>query len=70
MQFRYSASGNAAYLRFADEGVRIVKTRGADESEISGSINFDFDENGCLVGIEFLKAAETLPKSFLDKGKV
>lgn len=56
--FQYDPEADAAYLRFADGKV-------AETEEVSSGIVLDHDEDGRIVGIEFLAASKRLPAAVL-----
>ena len=55
---RYDPAANAAYIRFSSERV-------LESEEVSPGIIFDFDEQGRIVGMEFLDAKKDLPMQVL-----
>ena len=69
---RLSVTAEAAYLSLADKGARVTYTVPLsdllDEWELPAlaNINLDFDEQGRLLGIEFLDPSSVLPKGLLD----
>ncbi|MFD3483890.1 DUF2283 domain-containing protein [Streptomyces sp. NPDC058665] len=64
----YDQKANAAYVQLADPKARpnVARMYPCDPVEVGGMINLDFDEDGCLVGIEVLAARSKLPRYLLD----
>ncbi|MFJ4678250.1 DUF2283 domain-containing protein [Kitasatospora sp. NPDC088783] len=64
----YDQKANAAYVYFADPQVRtrVARMYPCDPVEVGGMINLDFDESGCLIGIEVMAASSKLPQHLLD----
>ena len=64
----YDQKANAAYIYFTDPQARpkVARMYPCDPVDVGGMINLDFDENGCLVGIEVLAASSKLPQHLLD----
>jgi uncharacterized protein YuzE len=64
----YDRKANAAYVYFADPQTspKVARMYPCDPVEVGGIINLDFDEGGCLVGIEVLAADSKLPRRLLD----
>ncbi|MBS2965459.1 DUF2283 domain-containing protein [Actinocrinis puniceicyclus] len=64
----YDKKANAAYVYLAEPQARpnVAHMYPCDPVEVGGMINLDFDENGCLVGIEVLAASSKLPHYLLD----
>jgi len=64
----YDRQANAAYVYFTDPQTRpkVARMYPCDPVEVDGMINLDFDDSGCLVGIEVLAADTKLPQYLLD----
>ncbi|MER7009693.1 DUF2283 domain-containing protein [Dactylosporangium sp. NPDC000555] len=64
----YDQKANAAYVYFSDPQARtkVARMHPCDPVEVGGMINLDFDEKGCLIGIEVLAASSKLPQYLLD----
>lgn len=54
MRVRYAPDANAAYIRLAEDPI-------VESEEVAPGIIFDFDEQGRIVGMEFLDAKKDLP---------
>jgi uncharacterized protein YuzE len=54
MRVRYDPDANAAYIRLAEDPI-------VESEEVAPGIIFDFDEQGRIVGMEFLDAKKDLP---------
>lgn len=63
----YDKSANAAYVYLTEPHVRANSARmySCDPVGVDGMINLDFDEQGCLIGIEVLAASSKLPEYLL-----
>lgn len=68
VEVTYDGQANAAYISFAEPGSKpaVARMYPCDPVEVGGMINLDFDENGCLVGVEVLAARSKLPQYLLD----
>ncbi|MFJ8860548.1 DUF2283 domain-containing protein [Streptomyces sp. NPDC102451] len=68
LRVTYDQKANAAYVSFANQQARskVARMYPCDPVEVGGMINLDFDENGCLIGIEVLGANAKLPQYLLD----
>lgn len=68
VRITYDQKANAAYVYFADPQAhpKVARMYPCDPVEVGGMINLDFDENGCLIGIEVLAASSKLPQYMLD----
>ncbi|MXQ65849.1 DUF2283 domain-containing protein [Actinomadura rayongensis] len=68
LRVTYDRRANAAYLYLAHSGVgaRVAHTYPCDPIDVGGMINLDFDQDGCLVGVEVLDARSKLPRQLLD----
>jgi len=67
----YDADVDAAYIyltKIAAGGVK--RTYCCDPSEVGGTINLDFDDDGCLLGIEILSASKKLPTELIRSSEV
>ncbi|MEU0157044.1 DUF2283 domain-containing protein [Micromonospora fulviviridis] len=64
----YDHESNSAYIYLFDPKVRpkVARMYPCDPVDVGGMINLDFDESGCLVGIEVLAARSKLPRYLLD----
>ncbi|WEH16575.1 DUF2283 domain-containing protein [Streptomyces sp. VNUA24] len=64
----YDRKANSAYVYFVDPQARtqVARMYPCDPVEVGGMINLDFDESGCLVGVEVLGAKSKLPQYLLD----
>ncbi|MHB9858954.1 DUF2283 domain-containing protein [Streptomyces sp. YIM S03343] len=64
----YDPKADAAYVYFTDPQARTNAAHmyPCDPVEVGGMINLDFDENGCLIGVEVLAASSKLPQYLLD----
>jgi uncharacterized protein YuzE len=68
MKITYDKGADAAYIYLADIPPRAAKkTYPCYPREVNGMINFDFDANGVLMGIEILSASQKLPKGLIEK---
>ncbi|MGX1128005.1 uncharacterized protein YuzE [Streptomyces glaucescens] len=67
----YDKTVNAAYVYFTDPKVRVkaAHTYPCDPVDVDGMINLDFDEQGCLIGIEVLAASSKLPEYLLQSAE-
>jgi len=63
IHFNYDKEADAAYLKFGQSAGK-VKTDSFIIPDLLpfGDINFDFDEDGKIVGIEILNASKYFPK--------
>ncbi|MEV6954650.1 DUF2283 domain-containing protein [Streptomyces sp. NPDC051183] len=68
VRITYDEGANAAYLYFTEPHARprVARMYPCDPVEVGGMINLDFDENGCLIGLEVLAASSKLPQYVLD----
>lgn len=66
MILTYDKAANAAYLQL----IEVEDDRGvvARTQPVTEDINFDYDVNGHIFGIEFLNASTHLPDSLLSQG--
>lgn len=60
MRIRYDPDSNAAYIRLAEDPI-------VESEEVSPGIIFDFNEQGRIVGMEFLDAKKDLPMQVLSE---
>ena len=66
MNFDYDPEADAAYLTIAQSDALPEKQRSAITTEgMEGEIEIDVDENGKVIGIEFVNASLILPADFL-----
>ncbi|MBU1036598.1 DUF2283 domain-containing protein [Patescibacteria group bacterium] len=69
----YDKQADAAYIYLIKEEERtagwVKKTYPCDPSEVNGMINLDFDNNGCLGGIEVMDASKKLSQEILDQAE-
>ena len=56
----YDPETDAAFIRFG--AAKVIESE-----EVSPSIVLDYDADGHIVGMEFLKASEQLPPEFRNK---
>ncbi|MFD8541751.1 DUF2283 domain-containing protein [Streptomyces rubrogriseus] len=68
LRITYDQKANAAYVYLTDPQAhpRVAHMYPCDPVRVGGMINLDFDENGCLIGIEVLAASSKLPQYMLD----
>ncbi|AGN19080.1 DUF2283 domain-containing protein [Corynebacterium glutamicum] len=68
MNFEYDPEADAAYLTLTQSGVLPEQQISAITTEgMEGEIEIDVDENGKVIGIEFVNASLILPSDFLKK---
>ncbi|ERS41196.1 MULTISPECIES: DUF2283 domain-containing protein [Corynebacterium] len=68
MNFDYDPEADAAYLAIAQPGTLSERQISAITiEEMEGEIEIDIDENGKVIGIEFVNASLILPSAFLNK---
>lgn len=68
MDFDYDPEADAAYLTITQSGALPEQQISAVTAEgMEGEIEIDVDENGKVVGIEFVNASLILPSEFLEK---
>ncbi|WP_225723500.1 MULTISPECIES: DUF2283 domain-containing protein [Corynebacterium] len=68
MKFDYDPEADAAYLTIAQPGVLPEGQISAITTEgMEGEIEIDIDENGKVIGIEFINASLILPSGFLER---
>lgn len=68
MNFDYDPEADAAYLAIAQPGSLSERQISAITiEEMEGEIEIDIDENGKVIGIEFVNASLILPSAFLNK---
>ncbi len=64
IKIKYDKSADVAYIYLIPENQItpgwVKKTISADPQQVNGMINLDFDQNGCLGGIEILDASKKL----------
>lgn len=67
----YDQKADAAYVYFVDPRARtkVARMYPCDPVAVGGMINLDFDENGCLIGIEVLAASSKLPQYLVDSAE-
>ena len=66
MNFDYDPEADAAYLTIAQSDALPEKQISAITTEgMEGEIEIDIDENGKVIGIEFVNASLILPADFL-----
>ncbi|MGV0434773.1 DUF2283 domain-containing protein [Corynebacterium ureicelerivorans] len=66
MKFDYDPEADAAYLAITQSGAVAEKQISAITTEgMEGEIEIDVDENGKVIGIEFVNASLILPADFL-----
>jgi uncharacterized protein YuzE len=63
VRYTYDADADAAYISFVDQisPGEVRSTRICDVEFVHGSIAFDLDEQGRLLGIEILGVSQVLP---------
>ena len=61
MRITYDKKADAVYIHLTDSTSSIAKT----VPDADMTMNFDFDSNGHLIGIEVLGATKLLPSEFL-----
>ncbi|MFJ5216961.1 DUF2283 domain-containing protein [Streptomyces sp. NPDC088354] len=66
LRVTYDRQANAAYVYFSDPAVKVARCYPCDPVAVDGMINLDFDDQGCLVGIEVLDASSKLPGHLLS----
>lgn len=70
MRITYSKIEDSAYIYLDTiKAGGVAKTEPCNIEGLKGEVNFDFDKNGRLVGIEILGASKVLPKEVLDKAE-
>ena len=68
MNFDYDPEADAAYLAIAQPGTLPDRQiSGITIEGMEGEIEIDVDEDGRVIGIEFVKASLILPSGFLKK---
>lgn len=68
MNFDYDPEADAAYLAIAQPGTLSERQiSGITIEEMKGEIEIDIEENGKVIGIEFVNASLILPSAFLNK---
>ncbi|MDK4330642.1 DUF2283 domain-containing protein [Corynebacterium accolens] len=68
MNFDYDPEADAAYLATVQPGILSERQISAITiEEMEGEIEIDIDENGKVIGIEFVNASLILPSAFLNK---
>lgn len=68
MNFDYDPEADAAYLAIAQPGTLSERQiSGITIDEMEGEIEIDIDENGKVIGIEFVNASLILPSAFLNR---
>ncbi|MFJ4837704.1 DUF2283 domain-containing protein [Streptomyces sp. NPDC088746] len=67
----YDKTVDAAYVHFTDPQVRVNSARmyPCDPVGVGGMINLDFDDQGHVIGIEFLAASSKLPQYLLQSAE-
>jgi uncharacterized protein YuzE len=68
LKVTYDKAANAAYVYVTDPRVRVKSTRTCpcDPVDVDGMINFDFDEQCRVIGIEVLGVRSKLPEYLLQ----
>ena len=70
MKIEYDKNADAVYIyMISDKYVKpgwVKKTYPCDVSEIGGMVNFDFDSDGHIGGIEIVDASKILPLEVLE----
>lgn len=70
MNFDYDPEADAAYLAIVQPGALSERQiSGITTEKMEGEIEIDIDENGKIIGIEFVNASLILPSDFLKKSK-
>jgi uncharacterized protein YuzE len=64
----YDADSNAAMIYLVPIGPGEVATTVVGDDE-AGSVNLDFDREGRLIGIEVLRARQTLPPQVIEQAE-
>lgn len=68
MNFDYDPEADAAYLTITQSGaLPEQQISGITTEAMEGEIEIDIDENGKVIGIEFVNASLILPSDFLEK---
>lgn len=68
MHFTYDPEANAAYLSLTEKNpVSEVQISGISTAGMKGEIEIDLDQEGRVIGIEFVHASFILPKDLLNK---
>ncbi|WP_081820611.1 DUF2283 domain-containing protein [Corynebacterium pseudodiphtheriticum] len=68
MNFDYDPEADAAYLAIVQPGALSERQiSGITTEKMEGEIEIDIDENGKVIGIEFVNASLILPSDFLKK---
>ena len=68
MNFDYDPEADAAYLAIVQPGALSERQiSGITTEKMEGEIEIDIDENGEVIGIEFVNASLILPSDFLKK---
>ncbi|MET3944483.1 DUF2283 domain-containing protein [Corynebacterium mucifaciens] len=68
MNFNYDPEADAAYLAISQSGALPEKQISAITTEgMEGEIEIDVDEDGKVIGIEFVNASLILPADYLRK---
>lgn len=68
MHFTYDPEANAAYLSLTEQPRFLqVQISGISTAGMKGEIEIDLDQEGRVIGIEFVHASFILPKDLLNK---
>lgn len=68
MNFDYDPEADAAYLAIVQpDALSERQISGITTEKMEGEIEIDIDENGKVIGIEFVNASLILPSDFLKK---
>ena len=69
MNVSYDPIANAAYIRLGDTSRKFARMVALDPSDVGGMINLDFDEDGFVLGIEFIDATGLLSPEVLSAAR-
>lgn len=70
MNFDYDPEADAAYLAIVQPSTLSERQiSGITTEKMEGEIEIDIDENGKVIGIDFVNASLILPPDFLKKSK-
>jgi uncharacterized protein YuzE len=63
----YDLASDSAYIQLVEEigAGGVAFTYACDPTEVKGMIHLDFNDTGCLVGVEVMSASKKLPPSLL-----